>query len=113
MRSRFVTWVIIIVGLILIVSTIKDTIGLWKAGDRVDEKAVEVKNLEKENEKIQEKISQIESPAYIEKYARDRLNLAKPGESVVILPKDNISSISAETLDNRSNWEKWWDLFKN
>ncbi len=85
-------------------------VDLWRAGDQVLVKEREVSKLMKENEILKEKIAQVESPLYLEKAARDKLNLAKPGEYVVILPKETSASTSAMPVDSRPNWQKWKEV---
>ena len=51
---------------------------------------------------------------FIEKQAREKLNLQKEGEVVVILPKtDNKQQVTQETIKQPSNWQKWWKLIIN
>ncbi|MEK7127342.1 MAG: septum formation initiator family protein [Patescibacteria group bacterium] len=111
MNNRFLRYLVIIIGLILIVNTVRAIVQAWQAGDRVDRRGQKINLLEKENEKIKQKIAEVESPEYLEQIARDKLNLSKPGEEIVILPKDIFATPSANlNVDTRSNWQKWRDL---
>lgn len=111
MNNRFLRYLVIIIGIILIINTVKAISDAWRAGDRVELRAQKINRLEKENDKIKQKIAEVESPEYLEQIARDKLNLSKPGEVLIILPKDYLSSSSAELqIDSRKNWEKWRDL---
>lgn len=111
MNNRFLRYLVIIIGIILIINTVKAISDAWRAGDRVEFRAQKISQLERENEKIKQKIAEVESPEYLEQIARDKLNLSKPGEILIILPKDYLASTSAELqTDNRKNWEKWRDL---
>ena len=56
---------------------------------------------------------------FLEREARNRLNLIKPGERMVILPQNNSTDVETETkveekgkpLEKpRPNWQKWWEL---
>lgn len=111
MNNRFFRYLVIIIGIILIINTIKAIGDAWRAGDRVELRGQKINLLEKENEKIKQKIAEVESPEYLEQIARDKLNLSKPGEVLIILPKDIYATNSANLKsDNRSNWQKWRDL---
>lgn len=72
------------------------------------------KELEEQKEskiKLKEELELLNSPAYIEKMAREKLNLKKPGEKVLII-KETEEIIYKEELDI-PNWEKWFNwLFR-
>jgi hypothetical protein len=54
------------------------------------------------------------SSAYLEKQAREKLNLSKNGEIVVILPPISIAPTSTPVPeDTRPNIVKWVDVFVN
>lgn len=78
--------------------------------------------LENENSEIIALMNSIQTETYIEREARIKLGLAKPGEKVVILPdsrednqtKTNIdyaAEIPAEDLSAVANPRKWWYYF--
>ena len=67
-----------------------------------------------ENQRLKKDIAQVNQPQFIESEARDKLLLAKPGEGIVILPKDKLAASSSSThqiVDKRPNWQKWLDVF--
>ncbi|MDO8515432.1 MAG: septum formation initiator family protein [bacterium] len=111
MNNPLFRYLLIIIGLILIINTVKAIGDAWQAGVRVDKRGEKIVFLEKENQKIKQKISEVESPEYLEQIARNKLNLTKPGEEIIILPKDIFATNSANLkIDSRSNLEKWRDL---
>ncbi len=65
----------------------------------------QIKTLEEKKAKLQAGISASESEAFLEKEARDRLGLKKPGEEVVTVlpPKENSEG---KTQENKSFWQK-------
>lgn len=67
-----------------------------------------IQTLEKENEIFKKDISQIGSSEYLEKIAREQLNLKACGEEVVVVKK--------EAEENKVQTEEkkgWWDQLKN
>lgn len=67
------------------------------------------------NEELKKQLEYVNSDAFIEKEARDKLGLGKAGETILILP-ENLEIIGVnqpEISANQSlpNWEKWWKLF--
>jgi len=70
--------------------------------------------LENEAKELKTREEYVESPYYLEKVAREELQLSKPGETVVIVP-DIYSTVEtdrreAEDLKEKANWQKWWDV---
>lgn len=57
----------------------------------------------------------VSSDAFVEKVAREELNLIKPGETAVIILSPQLPLASEQereaTSVSRSNWRRWWDLF--
>lgn len=76
------------------------------------------KTLSQEEKKYSELLAKkqyVEKDAFLEKEAREKLLLGKPGESRVIIDKTLIEAVngtsSAEAVkDSRPNWQKWLEL---
>lgn len=64
----------------------------------------EVAELEQKNEELQSDIAEAQTPEYLERVARERLNLKKPGEEVVavVIPE------SQETVSQEQE-KSWWE----
>lgn len=88
-------------------------------------KTFEVENakIEEENRQKSEEFDYYNSSAYVEKIAKQNLNLVNPGEDVIIIPNDNmatsgivgdnqvVQNSSDRTYNNLSNPQKWWKFF--
>jgi cell division protein FtsB len=101
---------IIIIGF-LVVSNIKlserrDQIGLQT---RILKNEIQI--LEQEKEKLQAQVSQTKLESYLEKEARERFNLKKPGEQVVAFVKEK-SEQKQETEQEKGFWDKIFGIFK-
>lgn len=86
----------------------------------------EIGKLEKDKNDLNALLSYVQTDAFVEQEAREKLNLAKDGESLVLLPEadstgfgaptpqegivDNYSQ-SVETPVKKSNLVKWWQYF--
>lgn len=70
----------------------------------------------KAKEDLEKEIEHKQSLDYLEREARNRLNLIKPGERLVILPPPESTpsmtemGTSAGVVDSTPNWKKWWKL---
>jgi cell division protein FtsB len=93
--------------------------GIWDirlAYRRIDE-AREVLALEQAKaEKLKEKWEEVQTREYLEKVARNDLNMQKEGETIVVLPGSQPASAPGfrEVRGEKElpNWEKWWNLVK-
>jgi len=72
---------------------------------KILEKAIE--ELEKKNQELKAGISQFSDEGYLEKEAREKLGLKKPGEEVVVvLPPPEKEE---ETKEEKGFWQKIWE----
>lgn len=77
----------------------------------------QVRELESRKTRLTNLIEYFESPLFQEQEAREKLGLAKPGESVVVVPTTNTSpTASASGTDETTgseiaNPKKWWQYF--
>lgn len=112
MSSRLITFFISIFSLIFIVSIGRSIYSLWQKGHLVTEREAIRDEFKRENEELKTKLNQVEDPEYIERQAREKLNLQREGEIVVVLPKDlGEEKVTEEKPEELANWEKWWKLF--
>lgn len=91
--------------------------GLWqlyKAGGRLEEVRSNLESEKKRNDELKSRLSEVESQSFVEKEAREKLNMQLSGEVVVILPEMNVNldSESKDIEKQVSNWQKWWNLFR-
>ncbi len=111
LRNKLINLIILILGLFLIVNLTRSIWELLGAGDRIKEAEEKVAQLRLKNDELKKRFSEVQSPAYLEKIAREKLGLAKEGEVVVILPPYQPAPAPQESQENLPNWQKWWNLF--
>ena len=64
-----------------------------------------------ENDKLKKELEYVQSPGFIEQQARERLNLARPDETVVILP--DITPPPEEVPEpEKEIWQQWLEVFR-
>ena len=114
LRSRFFQILIIIVGIGLIVSLSRNIFKLLQAADQLKEAEQKVLELEKEAQLLTQKKELFQSQDFIEQEARNKLNMVREGETVVVLPP-NIKEVLGEKekpkLESLPNWQQWLNLF--
>jgi cell division protein DivIC len=71
-------------------------------------------DLESQSLELAEMIKYLRSEDFVEREAREKLNLQKPGEKVVIVPAEENPETGAagkEDLADKKNWQLWFEYF--
>lgn len=106
--------VIILISLIIAYNLITQTFEATKSGERLSQAAETVYKLQAKNENLKKKITQIQSPEFIEEEVRNKLGFAKKGETVVIIPEEKLKLVlgaSSAAQIRLPNWLGWLKLF--
>lgn len=105
------------------VSSIRETYREWKFDQELKRMQNEIEQLEGRKLELAELLNRLDSPDALDKEARTRLGLKKPGERVIILRGfDGTSStwsddavtlapVTSSTPDTRTNPQLWFDYF--
>jgi cell division protein FtsB len=112
--KKIAFFAIMLILLLTINNLIHSIYSIWQKQDLIIQAQNDLTAEKEENQRLKKDITQVNKPQFIESEARDKLLLAKPGEGIVILPKNELTSSSSPTqhiVDKRPNWQKWWDLF--
>lgn len=114
MRNLVIVTIVVVVVLILlgIAKQIGDSL---QAGKRLDQSVAELNQLQTENRTLQEQYNYVQKNAYVETVARNKLDLAKPGETVIVIPQSTISKVVRDSKPSPkptiANWKGWLYLF--
>ena len=114
LQHKWVQILIILVGIGLIVNLSRDILRLLRSADEIRLAAQKVEELQEESEGLAQKKEYYQSESFIEEEARNKLNMAKVGETVVILPpnlKEVIGRKENQLTKPLSNWQQWLNLF--
>ena len=107
--------VIVIVAVSILTGLSKQIANALSSSQRLEEEANRVTQLTEKNNQLKKELAQAQSPDAIEKIARDELNLAKPGETVVVIPEDLITKVIEDGKPKIEpkvpNWQGWLKLF--
>jgi len=109
-------WILVLLSFYIIFSLSRSMWELFGVSEKLDYVKKELAVEENKSVEIEAKIRQATSEAYIEEMARDRLNMQKEGERIVILQddKDQFPGFDLEGDDRKEeedpNWQKWWKL---
>lgn len=114
---KYLGYILLAGALFVIFSIGRTTLGLLEKGKALDEAGVMVEELKREQEELLKTKEKIESDEFIEKEARERLGLAKEGETVVVLPEEEILKKLAPKLEPDAFpeelpiWKRWVEIF--
>ena len=117
-ESRFLL-VLLVFCWLLIVSLAKD-FGRVSAGfERIDKANRKLSVEQEKNTELKKKMTYAQSEYYKEKIVREKLNMQRPGEMMVVLPEtivvpgDGEMTAEEKVQKNQNNWQKWWNLVRN
>jgi cell division protein FtsB len=102
-KKRFARWSLIFAAngavlLVVGVSTIRETYREWKVDQEVHSMQSQIEQLEGRKLSLMDLVQRMESPDALDREARTRLGLRKPGERVIIL-----RGVDGEA----DSWEEW------
>lgn len=121
--KKIASYLALIFALVLIIGFFKDAWWLMHADERLKEAEDKLAEVKIENKKLQKKLEYYQSDEFLEEQVRNKLQMAKPGETVLILPEEinqgtsllatSSASVapSEEEKEDLANWKKWFKLF--
>lgn len=83
----------------------------WRKLNSLKGSEAEIERLKAENKKLEEEKTFRQSNFYVEKEAREKLGLARDGETVYL--REKAASEAAQNLAEKEapNWQAWIELF--
>lgn len=117
MLRRLFQWGILLIGVLLAVSLVNSVFSELKVKNEINSQQERLEELKNKNQELKTNLEAVKSDAFIEKIARDKLGLAKEGETVVVLPSEEIlKQISPQSKEEEEslpdpNWKKWLKVF--
>ncbi len=87
-----------------------------KVGERLENAAEEVSKLQERNRNLRNDLSDVQKKEYVEKVARNKLNMSKPGETVIFITDQTLLQVIESERPKPPpieppNWERWIRLF--
>lgn len=113
--KKIVFFVFIVFSLFIINDMTHSIYNLWQKRDLIDRARRTLGTEKKKNDELKRQLKDVAQPQFIEKEARDKLFLVKPGEGIVVVEPTvymQASSSSAEKfVDKQPYWKQWWERF--
>jgi len=128
LSSKVFFFFMVIALVALLLNFVRESYHKYQLSEEIGGLKTEIERLEGRRQQLAGLMEYFEQESYLEKEARQRLNLKKPGEKVVILSQkadvdigndqrvDNILSENTDSSQNTENQEtanywKWWEYF--
>src|SRR5688572_4932441 len=87
LRSPKIRIFFLLVCLVSLVGLAQSLYSIWLKRDIVEDRRKVLAQRQAENTRLKEEYIQVQQPEYVEKQAREKLGLVKPGEIVVLMEK--------------------------
>lgn len=109
---------LLIIGFGIVFLFAQSIYNLWRKGDVIKERQTTLEALQLEQIELKNKLSDALRPEFIEEEARNKLNLVRQDETLVVLPVSDgelVASRSAieTSIQPVSNLQKWWRFFSH
>ncbi len=113
-------WVGLILGIYMFAILANESSSNYQLRSKTDELENQIAKLESQIENLGYKITYYKTDSYREKLAREKLNVAAPGESVVVIKDDKRAQPSdiiptaivlksdQQSLAEKPNYQQWW-----
>lgn len=112
--SHYAQWVGIVVCLVFVISLCRSIYFLWQRTDIVHEREKALQKLQDVNTRLKEEVALVQTPEFIEKEARDKLGLSKPGEQVILFdskPVQPEKEMQQDRVVEKPSFAVWWKVF--
>lgn len=108
---------IILLAILVVNSVIGGLVSVKKSNDKIQQEKLKVEEQERKNRELKKQLEEVNSATFTEQVARDKLGLAKPGETIIVLPDKEVLKRLAPHIEEEQealpdpNWKKWLKLF--
>lgn len=112
MKRNFILASAVLVSLLLAINSMRSILTFRTTAGKVNESEERLEEIRRENEALKRELDYKKSDQFAEGEIRNKLGLAKPGETIVIIPSEDKSQDQVEEGGRiEPNWRKWWELF--
>jgi cell division protein FtsL len=116
LSSRTITIISFVIIIYASIGLVKITWQNYKVNQKIASIEKAIKKLEEENFELKNKITYYKTDAYRQRQAREKLNLQKPEEIVIVIPTDSQAEEKKEEKregkePKKPNYQAWWDYF--
>lgn len=115
MLKKAALLIVVVLLLGFISSFVRQIYDSLQVSDRLDKEAENLVALQKENSQLKAQLQQSQTPQAIEEIARNKLDFARPGETIMVISEDEIDRLleaqQSKPVETVPNWQGWLKLF--
>lgn len=112
MKRNLILIAAVMVSILLAINSSRRILSFRTTAQGVSDSQKQLEDLKHENEALKKELDFKKSDQFAEEEIRNKLGQAKPGETIVVLPKsDTQLTVNSQQLTPIPNWQKWWNLF--
>ncbi len=110
-------YVLLFVFLLILISLTRNILRVKGVKEKLGKSREHIEKIKGENRELENRLERAKSEEFIEQQLRDKLDLAKEGEIVLILPdEETLRKFAADIEEEEEilpdpNWKKWLKLF--
>ena len=114
--KRIVFVSIIAASLFIIYNLAHSIYTLWHKQGLLAKAQKELEGQRQENQQLKQQLTDVQNPDFIEKEARNKLFLVKPGESSVVIDENLLKAALDKSKikqkeQSKPYFQQWWELF--
>jgi cell division protein FtsB len=114
LRPRLHITLLVITVIVMLSMAAAPARQVWSVNSQIAREEQRLEALREENARLEARLERLEDPDYLEKLARERLGLVKPGEkSYVVVPPPPPTSTAQEDESGPTWIKKIFDWFGN
>lgn len=117
MVKKYLPVALIILISFMVLGVSKQIVEAIKISSRLDKAADSFSRLQEENRQLKKRLSEVEKDDFVESQARNKLNMSKEEETVVMIDSGvldrQIQQNKKEQPLELQNWQKWLKLLWN
>lgn len=115
MIKKSVRLLIIFIFLAILYSLGRQIYNTFQSAKRIDMAVEELSKLQQKNTELKKKLAEAQTIGFMEKIARDKLNMSRDNETVMVIAQsqiDNILNAGKKVEEIKlPNWQGWLRLF--
>ena len=121
--SKFCIFLLLLAFIWLGLSLSKIVYKRYQLNEEIENLKTEIEKMDKKEQELTKFISYLDSSTYLEREAREKLNLKKEGENVLMVSESELENESSSVVSQQasignnkseiieSNLIKWWKFF--
>jgi cell division protein FtsL len=111
MRKQILLFTIGIALVGIVIHILRTSYKTFESSQRVDQLATEIEAIETENYTLRQELKERETTLFIEKIARNKLNLVLPGEKLVVVEAEEVilaeEQLLIQQLERKTPLQQW------